>query len=372
MRLLDRYVLRELLPLLGYCVGGFLIFLIFFDALHELTEFQKLKLRFADVVDYYLVRTPELLVLIMPIALLFALLYAFTNFARHNEIMAMRAAGVSLLRIALPCLVLSVVLSLGVFAINELWVPQSSERAEEILARRSRAVTSDAQRKWELKLGFRSAHDTREWLIEAFHTDAFVMSRPHIVWRAADGGRNEILAERGEWITNTWVFTNVHQLTYPAMPGPPPARQQFETLAMPEFTETPEQILSEIKMNKLSSLREVRKAQLSLREILDYQRLHPGGTSKDAMLETKFHGRLASPWTCLVVVIIALPFGAVSGRRNVFVGVASSILICFTYFVLLQLNLALGTGGYVPGWLAAWAPNVFFAVAGLVMTLRVR
>ncbi len=51
-----------------------------------------------------------------------------------------------------------------------------------------------------------------------------------------------------------------------------------------------------------------------------------------AMLNTQLHGRLAAPWTCLVVVFIAIPFGSLSGRRNVLVGVASSILICFVFF----------------------------------------
>jgi len=90
------------------------------------------------------------------------------------------------------------------------------------------------------------------------------------------------------------------------------------------------------------------------------------------MLDTKLHGRLAAPWTCLVVVLIALPFGAASGRRNVFVGVASSILICFTYFVLQQLSLALGSGGHVPPWAAAWSPNAAFGLTGLFLTARVR
>jgi lipopolysaccharide export LptBFGC system permease protein LptF len=73
-----------------------------------------------------------------------------------------------------------------------------------------------------------------------------------------------------------------------------------------------------------------------------------------------------------VVVLIALPFGAGTGRRNVAVGVASSILICFVYFVLQQLALALGTGGYVTPWVAAWAPNAFFAIGGLFLTWRIR
>ena len=91
------------------------------------------------------------------------------------------------------------------------------------------------------------------------------------------------------------------------------------------------------------------------------------------LLETQFHARLAQPWTCLVVALVALPFGAsTNSRRNVLVGVASSIFIVFVYFILLRLGLALGTGGYIPPWLAAWVPNAFFAALGLWLTWKVK
>jgi lipopolysaccharide export LptBFGC system permease protein LptF len=89
-------------------------------------------------------------------------------------------------------------------------------------------------------------------------------------------------------------------------------------------------------------------------------------------LLTKLQGRLAAPWTCLVVVLIAIPFGAASGRRNLFVGVAGSIFICFAYFIIQQVSLALGSAGHLPAWLAAWLPNMFFGAMGLVLTARVR
>jgi lipopolysaccharide export LptBFGC system permease protein LptF len=126
-------------------------------------------------------------------------------------------------------------------------------------------------------------------------------------------------------------------------------------------------------MSKITGFRSVRVVQLSVREIVDYLRLHPDLNERDrAVLHTKLHERLATPWTCMVVVLIALPFGASSGRRNVFAGVASSILICFCYFVLMRLGLALGTGGYAPGWLAGWGPNLIFAAGGLWLSLRLR
>jgi len=90
------------------------------------------------------------------------------------------------------------------------------------------------------------------------------------------------------------------------------------------------------------------------------------------MLMTQFHGRIAQPWTCVVVVLMALPFGAMTGKRNVFTGVAGSVAICFFYFVLLRWGLALGTSGHIPPVLAAWLPNTVFAATGLGIVLKLR
>src|SRR5438552_18704524 len=136
MRLLDRYLLRELLATLGYCLGGFLVFWVFADLFANFGEFQRKKLLVHDVFEYYLVITPEFLVLIFPIALLLALLYTLTNHARHHEITAIRAAGISLWRLCLPYLLVGFGLSLLLFAVNELWAPRSAEQAERILNRR--------------------------------------------------------------------------------------------------------------------------------------------------------------------------------------------------------------------------------------------
>jgi lipopolysaccharide export LptBFGC system permease protein LptF len=134
-------------------------------------------------------------------------------------------------------------------------------------------------------------------------------------------------------------------------------------------------VKSEIKIKNRNILHAARSVELPISEILDYLRFHPKRTMprpEQFWLYTQLQGRLAAPWTCLVVVLIALPFGAASGRRNVFVGVAGSIAICFAYFILLKVGLALGTGGYVPSWVAGWLPNVSFAVTGLCLTLRAR
>jgi lipopolysaccharide export LptBFGC system permease protein LptF len=73
-----------------------------------------------------------------------------------------------------------------------------------------------------------------------------------------------------------------------------------------------------------------------------------------------------------VVVLMAIPFGAATGRRSLFFGVAGSIFIGFAYFILQRFSLAAGMAGDFPGWLAAWLPNFVFATAGVILIMRVR
>jgi lipopolysaccharide export system permease protein len=368
MRLLDRYLLRELALPLGYCLSGILIFWVSFDLISHLDELQSKQLSALDIAELYLVGAPELVVLVLPMALLLALLYALTNHARHHELVAMRAAGLSYWRLAVPYLAVGLIASLGLFYLNERCVPQSEAAAEQILNRYQKVHgAAAAQARWH-PLNFKNEWDNRIWNIGAFNLETHQMLRPQVEWSLPDGSRRHIIAERAEWTNGCWTFFNVEEPDYQSL-----NRTQTNRLAMAEFSETPDLIMSEIKVSSLSSVHAAKRPQLSIAEIRNYLRLHRRLTpEKHALLITQFHGRLAEPWTCLVVVLVALPFGAVSSRRNVFVGVASSIFICFAYFVLLKLGLALGTAGYLPPWLAAWFPNLLFGALGAAMTWRVR
>src|SRR5277367_6929035 len=115
MRLLDRYLFRELLTPLAFCLGGLLILGNCFSLFGELEDFQTRKLRLLDIIEYTVAITPEFLVMVLPITLLLAMLYALTNHTRYNEITAMRAAGISLWRICAPYFIVGCILSVVLF-----------------------------------------------------------------------------------------------------------------------------------------------------------------------------------------------------------------------------------------------------------------
>jgi lipopolysaccharide export LptBFGC system permease protein LptF len=197
---------------------------------------------------------------------------------------------------------------------------------------------------------------------------------PVVISRRPDGSRRWLKADRAVRTNGVWTFFNAREYDEFESNVPPALVLKTNVLAAPQFSETPDEIRSELKISAMLNtlaLRGVKKADIPVTELLTYLKLHPHPVQA-AALNTKLQGRLATPWTCLVVVLIAAPFGAVSGRRNVFVGVASSIVIFFAYYVLQQLCLALGAGGTLPAWLAGWAPNLAFALAGFWLMARIR
>lgn len=366
MRLLDRYILRELFTPLFYCLVGFQIFWTAFDLFSRLDVYQSAKMSTGEIARYYLLQTPELLTTVLPIALLLALLYALTNHARHNELVAMRAAGVSLARLSVPYFVVAIFLGGGLFVVNEFISPKSTAEAARLVRDKEETQTD-----WVDNLHFRDDSKQQLWHVKRYNKKSGEMEQPTVAWEEPDA-RYVLFAESAEWKNGTWVFYNAQLQTYRPPSNDLPYKLTTNVLAGTFVGGAPEQLEVEIKVTQMDQMMAAKRLRLSLTEMMEYRRLHPGmNTDRAALLMTQFHGRLAQPFTCLVVVLVALPFGAMGGRRNVYAGVAGSVGICFFYFVLLRWGLALGTAGYIPAVLAAWLPNLIFAGTGMALMRKV-
>jgi lipopolysaccharide export system permease protein len=373
MRLHDRYLFRELLTPMSYCLGGFMAVWLSFFFFTKLDDMREAKLHALDVLQFCLASLPEFFILVLPILLLLALLYALTHHARHNEITAVRAAGVGLWRLCAPYFIVGLLATGVYFAMNEIAVPRCQQWTLEILTRHIKTEKDPKMATRYTGVGFRNIHARRMWVIGEYDIKTATMFNPNARWPLPDGTMRQLKAARGVHTNGIWTFFNAQIFQERGKNGNPVALFSTNEIAMPEFDETPKQIALEIKFSDAGGLLSSRTANIPLTDLWAYLRQNPDLAGKDAgQLLTKFHSRIAAPWTCLIVVLMAIPFGAQSGRRNLFFGVAGSIFICFGYFVLQQVSLAFGLSGRVPGWVAAWLPNFIFAIVGIILTLRVR
>jgi lipopolysaccharide export system permease protein len=373
MRLHDRYLFRELLTPLAYCVGAFLVFWTSIFFINQIETIHEKHLNLGDALAYCAASLPESLVFLLPMLLLLSLLYALTQHARHNEITALRATGVSLWRLCMPYFAVGLLATAANFALNEFAVPACDRWAQQILNRHT-PKESNSKSAMRSARGFYNARAHRIWQFVSYDEHTTVMQNPTVAWTLPDGSWHELQAASAVRTNGVWTFFDVRpQVKF--FRGQTDAVRLLATnvLAMPEFDETPERIRLLLKFADKQTLHGSSNADIPLSELWEFMRSNPGLSAEDAHAwATKFHERLAIPWTCFVVVLVAIPFGAQSGRRNLFVGVAGSIFIGFAYLVLQRVSLGLGMNGQLPGWLAAWLPNLIFAITGIVLTLRVR
>jgi lipopolysaccharide export system permease protein len=273
-----------------------------------------------------------------------------------------------------PYLAVGLMASAALFALNEFCAPKTSEMAEQILTRRiQRHFSAEERQQIRNPPLIVNSRENRFWRIGIYNEVTGEMINPRVEWHLPDGSWRSIEADRAVCSNGVWTFvgdvkqiieSNSLPLKLPPMPR----------LAMREFSETPDEIKSEISISdRFGHQTRTHRADVPIPEILNYLRLYPNPEGAiRSWLATKLQGRFAGPCTCLVVVLIGVPFALTSGRRSVFVGVAASISIFFVYFILQQLGFALGEAGRMPPWVAAWLPNLTFGVAGLWLMIRVR
>ncbi|HEV2695699.1 MAG TPA: LptF/LptG family permease [Verrucomicrobiae bacterium] len=369
MRLHDRYLFRELLTPLGYCLGGFLPLWVSFFFFTKLGDMRESKLTGMDSFEYCFASLPEFFLMLLPWLLLLAMLYALTHHARYNEITALRAAGISLWRICAPYFIVGLFATVTYFLLNELAVPQCQRWSAEILSRHIKKNKDPRIKTRFAKLGYTNEQENRTWYIGVYNSATATMYNVNVEWMIKDGSQRQLVAEQAIYTNEVWVFTNVQQFLQRGQRLVPLLSTNL--LPMPEFKETPNQFKLEAKYSDANGLLASHSADIPLVDLWPYLRQHAGHQGLNGLV-TKFHIRLAAPWTCFIVVLMAIPFGAQSGRRNLFFGVAGSIFICFVFFVLQQVCQAFGASGHLPGWFAAWLPNFMFAAIGFFLTWRAR
>jgi lipopolysaccharide export system permease protein len=248
-------------------------------------------------------------------------------------------------------------------------VPRCERWSAEIL---SRHVKKEVKAKDIKPKGFRNARAHRFWQFADYDPATTRMVNPTVAWTLADGSWRVLRAESALRTNGVWTFFNAQLYKQAGPHADAVPTGSTNLLALPELDETPEKINLLLKFADKQTLHGPRTT-IPLAELTEFLQNNPELSADDQhALLSRWHRRIAEPWTCLVVVLMAIPFGARSGRRNLFFGVAGSIFICFAYFVLQQVSFALGMNGHLPGWLAAWLPNLLFAAAGIYLTLRVR
>jgi lipopolysaccharide export system permease protein len=352
MNLFDRYITRNFLQAYLYCIIGFISIWFIFDISDSISTFLDQHVGFGRVLEYYATQIPQILVILLPVSLLLALLFVLGRMSRANEIVSMLTAGIGLIRVLTPLLLLAVLTTAICFALNYSMAPHA-EMARKLFFAEKSATGAEGQI-------FRNRRDSRTWFIQRLRPNSKVFDNIEVLQQdSSDHTTTAFLAAHAEFQPgeNAWTLSQAKVVHYdPA--GNITSEQIEPSLVVRHWSETPYRLRSANMRAEFMSLPE-------LRDYLSFNSDFP--QTLLAPFRTHYHYRIALPWTCFVVTLIAAPLGVGFSRRGVLASVATAILLIFALNFSTHLFLALGEGDRVPPWIAGWAPTIVFGTIGLYL-----
>ena len=364
MSLLSRYVCWVFARffVLGLSICAALFFLI--DLFDRIDDFIEYRAYWVDVVYFLCLRLPEILYLMAPVACLLASVLTFSTLNKHNEIVAMRAAGVSPLRLAAPLFSLGLAVCCLLLAAQEYVLPRTARAQEQVW--RSRIQGKDGAKLQPYKtanIWYRQAD--RIWQARRGNVLENRLSWVTIYQMTPNGDiRQRIDARQAHWDGARWRLRQGTMRTFGASAHVVTAPQRF-TERWLDFPERPADICALPKKPEEMGLRE------NLAMARDSQRR--GWLQHERRYLVAFHGKVAFAAVCIIMVGFGVPLALTSNRSG---GTARAIALTlgcgFSYWTAHSLAMALGQSGYLSPLVAAWLGNVCFGAGSLCLTAKTR
>jgi len=361
-KVLHRYVFREILVPFALGLGVFTFVLLLARLLKLIELVVNRGIPFTTVARVFLYLLPAFLEVTVPMAMLLAILVAFGRLSADSEITALRSSGVSLYQLMPPVATFVIIVTIataGLAWYGRPWGNRALRTAMWDMAR-TRATAG---------LKPQVFNDEFPGLIiyaEQIDTTADQLDRVLISDERDPQQSNTVFARSGYMISDTERETVTLRLLDGTIHTTDAAASASYQTEFRSYDVNLDLRASLADVNRPSDdPNELTIAQLS--RAIDAKRAQ--GTPATAEL-VEYHRKFAIPFACVVFALIAMPLGIQPARAVRSRGFAVSLVVIFTYYMLLSTGQGFAEQGRVAPVIGLWLPNVVLGVVGLAFLRR--
>ncbi|GAB4537250.1 MAG: LptF/LptG family permease [Thermodesulfovibrionia bacterium] len=355
MKVIRRYFLMEFFKyflIIILSLSGIMMVAEFFD---KADEFYSGMADLITVLEYLLLHTPRFLVYSSPIASLLSILITIGIASRWGETIAIRASGVNLRRLFSSFLIISLLITLSAFFMNEVIVPSSMRKATWIrnvkILRLSPRITYGEGVIWLkgldgsiIRIGnfVEEGNGLIDVSIFSLDKDFRLIKR--------------IEAEKGEWRGNEWILEDATEYDINREITINHKRFPITTIEEPDIFRREAKSPDEMNFVELYHY---------------YSRLERAGFKNNKYI-IRLYEKLAYPMINLIMVLfgISLSLNARLGGGIWATGIG--IITVVLYWLVYSIGISLGNTGAIPAWTAPWLAPILFTIAGSLLFLRIR
>ena len=364
--ILDEYAMGSFLRNFVLVLSSLTVLFIIFTFFELIGDIIKYRTPLVTVGDYLLNLIPFILYNVTPVCSLVAVLITFGALSRSSEITAMKATGVSLYRVVTPVLLVAAVLSVLLFAFDESYLPAANRRQEALLSSikgKPAQTFLRPDRKWMSGQTTGSGEPTRIFYYQAFDPVRNIFANI-TVFEFQPGTftlSRRIYAESAHWdaAAGHWEFENGWERVF-ANGDTVTNYHNFQESSFGEIHETPVYFKKEERPSQ----------EMSYSELANYIHDLQQSGFDTTPLRVQLNRKLAYPLLTLVMAILAVPFSLAAGKRGSLAGIGAALGLAILYWVLAGISENLGNVNSLPAVLAAWSPDLLFAMAGSYLLLR--
>jgi LPS export ABC transporter permease LptF/LPS export ABC transporter permease LptG len=358
-RLLDIYILRRFLLYFALIMGVFVFLFETFTFFELLDDIARHRVPFLTVINYFRYLTPYLVYNLAPLGALVSVLVTLGIMSKNNEIVAIKANGISLHRLIVPLLVAGLVLAGAMLLVDETYLPYANQRQDALRNQIKGRPPQTYTRPQRWIFGEHSKiynYDLFSPLQRLFGGLSVVELDP-----VTFNIRRRIFATRAQWSVSQKIWLLESGWVRDFSGSSITRFDQFNVQSFPELTEPPEYFN-----------REVRQAfQMDWSELNRYiEGLRRAGFDV-ANLTVQWHVKIAYPLIAPISMLLAIPFAFLVGARGALGGIAIGVAIGIGYWSVARLLEAMGGVGQLPPFLAAWSPDFIFFFLGLYFFFKI-
>ena len=352
-QLMDLYLLRRFFFYLALLMAVFVFLFEAFTFFELLDDIARHRVPFLIVIDYFRYLTPYLLYQLAPLGALVATLVTIGVMSKNNEIVACKASGISLDRLAVPLFFAGMAIAATMIILDDTYLPYANQR-QDALRNQIKGRPPQTYRQPERWIFGENA--------KIFNYDLFDPTQRLFgglsileIDPATFQIRRRVFASRAQWseAQNLWVLESGWVRDF--SDGTVAHYARFNVKDLPELTEPPTYFIREVRQAFQMNWSELRRYIESLRR---------AGFDVSA-LTVQWHRKFAFPLIAPVSMLLAFPFAFLVGTRGAIGGVAIGVGIGILYWLGAELLTAMGGVGQLPPLLAGWSPDIIFFFLGL-------
>jgi LPS export ABC transporter permease LptF/LPS export ABC transporter permease LptG len=358
--LVDVYLLRQFFYFFLVLLTGFVLIFDAFTLFDLLADIARNHISAPTVLSYFRYLVPLMVYQLAPLATLVATLVTLAVLAKNNEVIALKASGISLYRLVLPLLLAGCLVSVGMFVLDDTFLPYANQRQDAL---RNQIKGRPAQTYIEPAHQWIFGENTKIYNYELFDPDRRFFGGLNVfeLDPATFQIRRRVYATRAAWepTENAWILTGGWVRDFDS-DGRIVRFDPFTATSLPELTEPPSYFRREVRQYY----------QMNWRQLGDYIASLRQAGFDTARLSVQWQRKFAFPLIAAVIVFLSAPFAFLVGTRGAISGLALAVGVGIVYWSTAALFEAMGSIGQLPPLIAGWAPDVMFGFLAIYFILR--